>query len=696
MAFDGRRLVAIHPSKVGEFLWQHRREHFVGHNIAFDFWALHDLLRESKSRQRLLWDCGSENRLHDTMVLDQLMQLATGKYHRIGGSKGGDDVKLVPRNLAAACEQYALPLVDKDDPYRLRFGELLDLSESDLDAHPEFAAGFAAYALGDVIATYELYRHQRAAAIEVMRSVGWSSKPQPRYEIRHDAIERWGPLTEAIQVRASIVLAELSRTPLRVDLAKRQSLEDAARAEYESAYQTLSATSPLLFKRYKAKRYEGKHRLTKRSLIPQMDQTVLKATLLAEAERLSATPPQSDGKLKGLSTSAKAWAKYAPQSEFIAAWVRLEQVAKQLEFLQTLNSPVIYSRYSLLMRSGRTSASAWRGENSLPGLNIQQLPRGADVRSLILADEGQRLAAVDYSFIELRTLAALAAARFGQSDLKDAIVAYQHSGGLDPHQKTAARLLDVSESEYLRLPKEKQKAARQAAKAVNFGFPGGLGVEKFRAYAATSYGVTMTAVEAKAAKAAWLSTYPEMQKWLADRSEDGVRYQLGDSAARVFARASWVNRKAATDWLRGAQQSDLQERIGRELIEGICRVAKRHDLAVAVEEGERTPELKRIVQYRAATTTGRVRANTNFTDNANSPFQGLAADGAKEALWQLMVAGLRPVIFVHDEIVCAVPAATADRDCKRIEKVMNDAMNSVLDGVPSATEGHVAAEWTKP
>lgn len=698
MAFDGKTLVAIHPSRFTEWLWQHRREHLVGHNLAFDWWVLHDLLREQPNRQRLLWDSGSANRLHDTMILDQLLQLATGRYHRIGGSKSGDDVRLVPRNLAAACEQHGVPLVDKESPFRLRFGELLDLSEQQLDEHPEFAAGFAAYALADAVATHDLYRRQRVAALEVMRSVGWSPKPQPRYEIRHDAVERWGPLTEAIQVRASIVLAELSRTPLRVDLAKRQHLEDVARAEYDAAYRTLEATSPLLFKRYKAKRFEGRHRLTKRSLLPQMDQAELKRVLLAEAERLNATAPVSDGKLRGVSTSAKAWAKYSPQSPFIAAWVQLERVAKQLEFLQTLNAPVIYSRYSLLMRSGRTSASAWRGEQTLPGLNIQQLPRGEDVRSLILADEGHQLAVVDYSYIELRTLAAAAKARFGFSQMADTIVKHTLHGGLDPHEVMALAMTKMDEGEWRRLDKDTRKDIRQKAKVCSFGFPGGLGAEKFVAYASASTGgkVKFTKAEAKAAKELWLSTFEEMRLWLADKTEDAIRYQLGPAAAKVWARASWLTRKAATDWLRGAEQTGAMEERGRELIECVCRSAKRHDLTVAAEDGERTPELKKIVKYRGTTTTGRVRADTDYTTTCNGAFQGATADGAKEAMWKLMAAGFKLKIYVHDEVVVELPEKTAAREVKRVEQIMNDAMNDVLGDIPSAVDSHVGPAWAKP
>ncbi len=52
-----------------------------------------------------------------------------------------------------------------------------------------------------------------------------------------------------------------------------------------------------------------------------------------------------------------------------------------------------------------------------------------------------------------------------------------------------------------------------------------------------------------------------------------------------------------------------------------------------------------------ATLTGRIRGAVGFSQARNTPFQGLAADGAKLALWGLCVAGFRCVAFVHDEVV---------------------------------------------
>jgi hypothetical protein len=44
----------------------------------------------------------------------------------------------------------------------------------------------------------------------------------------------------------------------------------------------------------------------------------------------------------------------------------------------------------------------------------------------------------------------------------------------------------------------------------------------------------------------------------------------------------------------------------------------------------------RLFQTGVATLTGRIRGRNSFTQARNTPFQGLAADGAKLALWGLM------------------------------------------------------------
>jgi DNA polymerase-1 len=55
--------------------------------------------------------------------------------------------------------------------------------------------------------------------------------------------------------------------------------------------------------------------------------------------------------------------------------------------------------------------------------------------------------------------------------------------------------------------------ARQTGKVANFGFPGGLGAEKFVLFARMSYRVRLTVEEARELKRTWLKTFPEFKAY---------------------------------------------------------------------------------------------------------------------------------------------------------------------------------------
>ena len=68
--------------------------------------------------------------------------------------------------------------------------------------------------------------------------------------------------------------------------------------------------------------------------------------------------------------------------------------------------------------------------------------------------------------------------------------------------------------------------------------------------------------------------------------------------------------------------------------------------------------------------SGRVRGGCTFTQNANTRFQGLAADGALNALFKIWRAcltdptsplyGARPLVFEHDAFLVEVPNPAGD------------------------------------
>jgi hypothetical protein len=103
---------------------------------------------------------------------------------------------------------------------------------------------------------------------------------------------------------------------------------------------------------------------------------------------------------------------------FLEDWIAVEELSKLCQFFTGMREAVVYPRYRPLLRTGRTSCT---------GPNIQQIPRDSRFRRAFVASPGHFLLAIYYSFIELRTLAAVCLQRYVRSVLADVI-----RQGIDP------------------------------------------------------------------------------------------------------------------------------------------------------------------------------------------------------------------------------------------------------------------------
>jgi DNA polymerase-1 len=273
------------------------------------------------------------------------------------------------------------------------------------------------------------------------------------------------------------------------------------------------------------------------------------------------------------------------------------------------------------------------GRTSCTGPNLQQQPRRAGVRECYIPRAGNVFVAADYSIAELRALAQLLLWKYGQSQMADAIRA-----GHDLHLVTGAEIIgwtygQIAEA-YAAGDKE-AKQARQLAKAANFGYPGGLGAETFIAFAHASYGIEISESQARQLKDQWLSAYPEMRLYFAD------------VGALIGARG------------------------GRATV--------------------------------AHAVSGRVRGACNFTAACNTFFQGLVADGAKRALYLLTRAAyaerydlhVRPVAFIHDEIIIECPESQATEAARLLVDCMTKGMSAYTPDIPVVVEAAAMRRWFK-
>ena len=90
---------------------------------------------------------------------------------------------------------------------------------------------------------------------------------------------------------------------------------------------------------------------------------------------------------------------------------------------------------------------------------------------------------------------------------------------------------------------------------------------------------------------------------------------------------------------------------------------------------------------------GRYRGNTFYCAEKNTPFQGLAADGAKLALYELDKNGFKINGFVHDEII--TENSEAEEYLNIQEQIMIDSMRKVVPDVLVKVESNISDFYTK-
>lgn len=141
--------------------------------------------------------------------------------------------------------------------------------------------------------------------------------------------------------------------------------------------------------------------------------------------------------------------------------------------------------------------------------NVQNVPRDREFRALFSAPSGRVLVVADYSQMELRVAALVS---------RDPAMLEAYARGEDLHRKTAGAIAGVAPG--LVTPEQ-----RQMAKAVNFGLLYGMGAEGLARYAATSYGVSMSAKQAQQSKEKFFATYPGLAIWQRQAAASAQRRQ---------------------------------------------------------------------------------------------------------------------------------------------------------------------------
>ena len=201
-----------------------------------------------------------------------------------------------------------------------------------------------------------------------------------------------------------------------------------------------------------------------------------------------------------------------------------------------------------------------------------------------------------------------------------------------------------------RLKKEVPSSYRQNAKFANFGLPGGLQDDSFYKYCRAGGG-NLTFEEAKEIRGMWMSTFTEINEHLEP-----------ESATPKLAKA----------------------RIGEQFED--------KDQSSDGEDSE-----SQFGNYIGRTWTGMKRANCSKTSACNFAFQGLVAQGAKIAGFELIKAGFQCNLhnFVHDEYNYSLPGNMLAEGIGMVEKLMVQGMKVVIPDVKVKVETSVMFHWDK-
>ncbi len=655
-ASDGRRHVVIRPENIAAWLVQHvtAGTHIVFHNVAFDFWVLVRFLAKAgeRSARRTLWAAVDQHRVHDTMLLSQLVRLArTDQAHM--------------ESLAILAKR-RLGVTLLKDAYRLEYDTLVGRDWAEVDP------GFFVYAIRDALATYRVYRQLEKEAAGLCE----------QYQLPVDH----GLLTEALQVKAAVSLARVTLLGIGLDMGiVTEGVRDldtriAACARRLDTLSVTAARGPVLRPLHPRAKPGSRRSKDTKALRAYLEDVVLQNGL--------DIPRGSKGELT-LSIK-ETWSKHVGVDPVVDAWIDYERLTKAHSFFANLQEPRIHPSYTTLVRTGRTSCSK---------PNIQQLPRDLKVRDAVVARPGHVLFAIDYTCLELRTLATVCHDRYGVSKLREVLIA-----GIDPHSYTAAMFSGMTLEEFEKLPDDERDQRRQWAKPFNFGVPGGMGTKVFVQTAESSYGIKLTIEEAEAFVGRLCGTvYPELRRYLLDDAAGMMADELGTSRMRLMSMwpKAWevhlVRRVVAgKPWYSDGKPYDksLVDRLWMNL-EYLCEDPQ---LKAAIKQRDVSDEspLRRLLGKHVTSRTGRVRSPVSYSQARNTPFQGLAADGCKEVMWRLLKRGYRVIAFVHDEFVIEVPESDDYRPvADEIVRICKEGMQPFIPGIPVECEFAVTHRWLK-
>lgn len=428
----------------------------TGQNISYDFRVA---IRQDPSIEPLVWAAYDAGRVYDTMIAAQLDEIRRGYY--IGARKGF-------YSLEGLADRYLGEKLEKEDTYRLRYGELegynpeewKDLMVSRL-RQPTSAADIA-HAEAEAQRAIDYPIADADTTLRTRLKIGEIP------DLRRQTAHAWW---------LDLVSTEgFDTDPKAVETLLRNTVDEAAKLA-----KVLLDHSLIRFDK------DGVHRNVKITQDYAVGKGVVKRT-------------------KGGGVSLDAEACEDSGDPVLLAYARFGQlldiINKDSEYLKL---PTVRARYGLA-ETGRTTC--W-------GPNMQNLKVFAGIRECFVPPPGFYIAGADYEGLELCTMAQVCLKVLGKSKLAEML-----NAGIDVHTWMACQILggiDYEEGKRRKAAGKKKDPefyfARQCAKAADFGLPGGMGWRGFIGYAKSNYGVELSPSKSQDICAKWIQTFPEFTSY---------------------------------------------------------------------------------------------------------------------------------------------------------------------------------------
>lgn len=585
----------------------------VAHNAAFDIWVLAGLAQERgcfREYMEATFRALDEGRLICTMVREKLLLNCRGflSYHSV-------ERRQPSASLAACVARYTGRIVEGktgDDVWRLRYGELDQVPSS------EWPPAAVAYAKFDAEYALDVFDAQTTEA------------QLQDYLTPGNAIP-----TESSELRAAVALLFTTMGGLRAIPSEVAALSARVRANIETAYETLVPGGIVTRKVAKGSR-KVTYKKNKKEI-----QRLIEEALGDEAPR---TPPSSkfpDGQIQDSEEALRA-SKHP-------LLLTLANISADSKLSSTYVNPLALACVTTVHPEYDTFKETSRSSSTAP--NVQNQSRTGGVRECWVAslDGDEVLISADYSGQELvafaqnaldiglpsRMAVAINEDRDLHTEMACQIANLDLADQLDePLTYTTFEAIRKGKSKHQLIPKAAATMYRTLAKAANFGFPGGMGVDSFCEFALATYGVEITPSRGAELRATHRKTWPEMAGYF---KHINTLTSHGDYVV-THAPGGMVRRTA---FFPAACNSLFQGRSAQMSKQALYEV------------------------MRACLTPG-------------SPLYGC-----------------RIVAFIHDEIIVAAKLAQASGAAKEITRIMEAAGRDICPDVLSKAPAAMAFRWYK-